>query len=102
MIVYEFVLSARQLEQLRKDGINEHVLGFVLNFVTNRLTELVKWSATLGEDVDRPIAIDIDQEFGDHLAIEIELVDGINDSISHEGGGDVGSLGYGVDLLVRE
>ena len=52
MVVDELVLCTGQLEQLRKDSVNDHVLRLVLNLVANQLTELVKGRATLRENVN--------------------------------------------------
>jgi hypothetical protein len=76
VVVDELVLCTGQLEQLRKDSVNDHVLRLVLNLVANQLTELVKGRATLRENVHK--------ELCDHFTVKVKLVDGVNDGISNE------------------
>ena len=84
MVVDELVLCTGQLEQLRKDSVNNHVLRLVLNLVANQLTELVKGRAALRENVNGPVAIDVHKELCDHFTVKVKLVDGVNDGISNE------------------
>jgi hypothetical protein len=87
---------------LGKYGIDNHILRLVLDLVTDRLAELVERCATLGEDIDGPVAINIHEKLGDHLAVEVKLVDGVNNSISNERRRNVSGLGNGVDILISE
>jgi hypothetical protein len=84
MIVDEFVLGARELEQLGEDGIDNHVLWLVLEFVSNDIFELVKRCSALSERGRVKVAVKVYEELGDDLAIEIELVDSVNKRISDE------------------
>ena len=84
MVVDELVLCTGQLEQLRKDSVNNHVLRLVLNLVANQLTELVKGRAALRENVNGPVAIDVYKELCDHFTVKVKLVDGVNDGISNK------------------
>jgi hypothetical protein len=84
MIVDEFVLGAREFEQLGEDGINNHVLWLVLEFVSNDIFELVERCSALSERGRVEVAVKVYEELGDDLTIEVELVDSINKRISDE------------------
>jgi hypothetical protein len=84
VVVNELVFSTRKLEQLRENSINDHVLRFVLKFVSYDFLELVKGGSALSEGGRVEVAVEVHKEFGYHLAVEVELVNGIDDGITDE------------------
>jgi hypothetical protein len=89
MVVDELVFGTGKLEQLREDGIDDHVFWLVLEFVSNDILELVKCRCALSESSGMEVAVKVYKELGNHIAIEIELVDGIDNGVSDEGRGNV-------------
>lgn len=102
VVVDELVLSTRQLEQLREDGVDDHVLRLVLNFFADCITELVERCSALSKGFERPVAIQIYEELGNHFPVEIELVNRINNAISDQRRRDISRLRNSAALCIRK
>src|SRR4051794_1886579 len=84
MVVHELLLWLWEFKQLREDGIQNHIFRFPQGIASRSLAEFIDRRVPLRKNVYRPVAVKIDEEFGSVLAVVLQLIHGIDYSISKQ------------------
>jgi len=99
VVVDQLVLRVGQLEQLRKDGVDGHILGLPRGLARLAVFQPIKGSGALNKRVARKIAVDVDEQPRRHVAVEVENVDSIKQCVSNQRRSDAGYRRHRLDVL---